>query len=233
MDEHIDEATPTKFSFSYSKLKNYETCPLRYYETSVAVPRIWAEPPSIYLQEGNELHDAFAHSLRENLPLPNSYAIHQRWIQKIRDMGGKLLVEARLAITRDFDPTYWTNDKAWYRVIIDAAVINSEKPWALAIDWKTGQSRNVPDDLQLTLTALTMFIHYPELQAVGTRYVWLKENIQSKHIVYYHQIAEKWEKILPRVAALEEAHRVGHFPPKRNQYCRKHCPVKNCQYNGK
>ena len=44
MDQDIDECTPRKFSFSYSAIKNFETCPLRYYETSVAWPRTWTEP---------------------------------------------------------------------------------------------------------------------------------------------------------------------------------------------
>lgn len=233
MDQLIDECTERLFSFSYSALKNFETCPLRYFETSVATPRVWVEPPSIYLKEGHDLHAAFAHSLRENLPLPDSYAIHQGWIQKIREIPGKLLVEQRLAITRDFSPTYWSDNQAWYRVVVDAAIVNPEKQWALAIDWKTGRSDNVQDHLQLTLTALTLFIHYPDIRAVGCRYVWLKENQQSKHRVNYEQIGTEWEKIMPRVAALEKAHTEKHFPPKPNRYCKRYCSVRSCRYWGK
>jgi len=231
--DDIDECTPRKFSFSYSAVKNFETCPRRYFETSVAMPRVWVEPPSPYLREGNELHGAFAHALRNNSPLPDSYAIHGRWLEKVRGIEGKLLVEERLAITRDFDPCYWSNDKAWYRVIIDAAVINTEKEWGLCIDWKTGKSANVSDNLQLTLTALTLFVHYPQIRAVGCRYVWLKEGMQTKHLVKYESIGDEWQRILPRVAQLEKAHRDKHFPPKPNHFCKNWCPVQSCQYWGK
>src|SRR5262245_11543304 len=109
MEQYIDECTPRRFSFSYSAIKNFETCPMRYYETSVATPRVWVEPPSPYLREGNELHAAFAEALRTDTPLPDNFAIHNPWIQKVKGIEGKLLVEERLAITHDFEPTYWHN----------------------------------------------------------------------------------------------------------------------------
>jgi CRISPR/Cas system-associated exonuclease Cas4 (RecB family) len=226
------DTTPKKFSFSYSALKNWQTCPRRFYETTVAKPRIYPERTSPELEEGHKIHAELAHSLQTGEP----HEKYQKWIDKFNSVPGKPLIEQKLAIDRNFNTASWFSDAAWYRVAIDAAKINLEKTdqeYALAVDWKTGQSRNVEDSLQLTLTALALFIHYPDIKMVGTRYVWLKEGRQTKHIVKYDEIGDRWQEILPLVDRLEQAHAKNSFPPKPGRLCRRYCPVTSCEFYGK
>ena len=158
------------FSWSYSKLKNFEVCPRRYHELDIK--KAWPEEPSEILTWGNAVHKAMATALRNGTELEPEYVIYQSWIDKVNKTAGKLLVEdqCKWAITRDFKATPWFSKTAWLRTVAD--VVKLDDNVALVVDWKTGKSANV-DDVQLTLTALLAFIHFPKLLRVRADFVWL------------------------------------------------------------
>jgi len=115
---------PRPFSWSFSKLKNYETCPKRHYHVDVV--RDVREPESEELKFGNELHDALAKRLGPNkIPLPAGFAKYEVNAAKVDFPPGypvgnaKLLVEQKLAITKDYAPCDWKSNEAWYRGIAD------------------------------------------------------------------------------------------------------------------
>jgi PD-(D/E)XK nuclease superfamily len=217
------------FAWSYSKLKAYEDCPRRHYETNIAknytdttVDQTW----------GNAVHAAIAQALRDGTDLPTKFHICQKWVDKVRRVKGELLIESdcEWAINRKFQPVAWFAKDVWLRCIADAVKLNP--PAAMVVDWKAGKSANV-DPVQLLLTSLMMLIQFPKLDRVVSLFVWLKEDYKTVQTVYRNEAADHWASILPRVERLQEATMQSNFPPQPGRLCRKYCPVASCEFWGK
>jgi PD-(D/E)XK nuclease superfamily len=216
-------------AWSYSRLKSYSDCPRRYYGTMVS--KEWVEPDTEQQKEGKRLHEAFAATIRDGKQLPAAYAVHQQWINKIQGIAGVTLVEQQWALDAEFRPVPWFHQRTWLRVIAD--VVKLDAPIGLTWDWKTGKKRNQRDELQLILTALVMFAHFPQLRVIGTSYIWLNEDEQTLQTVKRADISKHWQEILPRVREFEQAHKEQRFPATPNRYCKNYCNVRSCEFWGK
>jgi hypothetical protein len=217
------------FAWSYSKIKNYETCPKRHYHIDVA--KDVKETESDQLRFGNALHAALAERCdpTKNKPLPTPFAKYDDWAKwAIGDGSGQILVEQKLAIRRDFAPTGYFDKDVWYRGVADVAKIFG--PVALAIDWKTGKI--VEDSVQLALMAQCLFSHHPEVQKIRTEFVWLAEDATTRADFTRDDMIELWAGMLPRVGALEHAYEVSEYPAKEGGLCKRWCPVTQCVHNG-
>lgn len=217
---------PKAFAWSYSKLKNFESCPKRYYNVDVA--KVVKEEESEQLQYGNALHKALAEAIADKAPLPKPYASFQSWVDKVTRTDGKILVENQLAITQDLGATEWFAKDAWYRGIAD--VIKIVGPVAVVIDWKTGKI--LEDGVQLALMAQCVFAHHPSIEKIRTEFVWLKEDATTRADFARDDMHNVWAGLLPRVKQLEDAHAGANFPPKPGHLCRRWCPVSNCAHHG-
>lgn len=216
---------PKPFAWSYSKIKNYETCPKRYWHYDVS--KDVKEPEGEALQYGNAVHAALAAALLGD-PLPNHFKNLQSWVDRITTREGKILTEQKLAITNEFEPCDWFAKTAWYRGIADVIKITGRV--ALAIDWKTGKI--VEDGSQLALMAQCIFSHHPEVERIRTEFVWLKEEATTRADFARTDMADVWKGILPRVTLLQNAHETMTFPPKPGGLCRKWCSVSSCPHQG-
>ena len=227
----MDSPLPERFPWSFSRLKGFEDCPRRYHETMVK-KGAWPEERSAMLDWGDAVHKALANALRANTPLPTVFQLFQHWVDKVANTPGELLIEddCRWAITREFMPTPWFSKNVWLRVVADAVKLDSDA--ALVVDWKAGKSANA-DPIQLILTSLVMLHMFPKLEVVRSDFIWLQEDAQTTQVVYREEAADYWSDLLPRVEALQEAHRTNNFPPKPNRFCRSWCPVRSCEYWGK
>jgi hypothetical protein len=112
---------PKPFSFSYSRLKNYETCPKRYYNIDVA--KNYKEPDSEQLTYGNTVHKVLADAISGKNPLPEGYKKLQKHVDRFGPPGPGTLVEQQLAVTKDFGPTTWFGDDVWFPGVLDAVKI--------------------------------------------------------------------------------------------------------------
>lgn len=232
------------FNWSYSKIKNYETCAKRYYEIDVAKNFAEAKVPGGPLDWGDKVHFAMAAALRNEAPLapdgskivvgapgtlPPEMASYQHWIDKFKKGPGHLLVEQKYAITKDFGATQYFANNVWYRGIGD--VVRVDGPVGLIGDWKTGAVKE--DPVQLLLMAQCLFSFYPLLKVVRSEFIWLQDDSHSKEIITRQRLALEWIAILDRVAALEEATKAQAFPPKPGALCKKWCVVNTCPFWGK
>lgn len=219
---------PKAFSFSYSKLKNYETCPKRHFHYDVSKDVV--EPEGESLQYGNAVHAALANAITGDAELPSHFKHLAPWAEKVKTgRVDKMLVEQKLAITNEFEPCEWFAKNAWYRGIADVVKITGRV--ALAIDWKTGKI--VEDGSQLALMAACIFAHHPEVEKIRTEFVWLKEDATTRADFSRDDMALVWAGILPRVKLLQIAHETTTFPPKPGGLCRKWCSVTSCPHQGK
>lgn len=218
---------PKSFSWSYSKLKNFESCPKRHWHIDIA--KDIKEEESDQLLYGNTLHKVLAEAISGKNPLPQPFNHLQTWVDKLQpSAGARILVEQQLAITSDFGPTEWFGRDAWYRGIAD--VIKVVGPVALVFDWKTGKI--LEDGVQLALMAACVFAHHPEVQKIRTEFIWLKEDATTRADFSREDMVKVWAGVLPRVKTLEDAHKSTTFPAKPGSLCRKWCPVDVCPHKG-
>lgn len=221
--------TPKPFSFTYTKLKNYETCPKRYYEIDYA--KSVKESESDQLKWGNAAHKALAKRCSENVPLPEGMEDFEKWCARVTSGGNNatILVEQKLAIDKEFNKCDWKASTAWYRGIGDVIKIVGDV--ALIVDWKTGKV--LEDSVQLALMAQCVFAHYPEVQRVRSEFIWLKHDATTREDFSRENMISLWNVLLPRVKQLQHAHETMTFPPKPGGLCRRHCPVQSCPHWGK
>lgn len=214
------------FTWSYSRLKNFEVCPLRHYEIDIA--KNIKEEESENLTWGNEVHKALARRMSLGTALPASMASYEKWCERIGNGEGRIIVEQKLAISKDFAPCGYFDSNVWYRSIAD--LIKIVGPVALAVDWKTGKV--LEDGVQLALMAACIFAHYPELEKIRTEFVWLKDGCTSREDFTRGQMATVWRNIWHRIEELEAAHATQNYPAKPGYLCRKWCPVNTCKHHG-
>lgn len=215
-----------EWNWSYSKLKNYETCPFRCQQ--IDIDKIVAEPQSDQLTTGNMAHDALKKRVGDKTPLPEAFKDYEPWAAKILTGPGKVLVEQKLAIRRDLSPCGYFDRKVWYRGIGD--VIKLVDDVALIVDWKTGKI--VEDATQLALMAQCVFSHYPQVQRVRSEFVWLKEDATTRLDFARDDMVGAWNNIMPRVNQFEQACATNNFPPKPGYLCLRWCAVTSCPHNG-
>jgi len=225
--------TPKPFTWSYSKLKNYRTCPKRHWEIDIAKH---FKEESEALTWGNTIHDAMANRISKGTPLPRTMEHYEDWparLVKARDLFGlETKVENQLAMNRDFRPRAWFDRDVWFRGKLDVIQLSAKDGTALVVDWKTGQIK--PDIEQLGLFAQLVFAHYPEIEEVSTVYVWLGSDDHT--LERYKRDAgllPLWNTLNPMIKAMEEAHRTTTYPPKPSGLCVHWCPVVSCPHHGK
>jgi hypothetical protein len=224
------------FSFSYSRLKNFETCPKRHYHCDIV--KDFKEDEGEQLLWGNAVHKALANRIGKDIPLPIGMEHYERWCLRILTPPGKgiILVEQQLAIDEDFGATEWFDSDArkkgkklpWYRGIGD--VIKIVGPVALIIDWKTGKI--LEDSQQLALMAAVVFAHHPEVMKVRSEFVWLMHDATTRKDFHRNEMADMWRHLWPRIEALKYAHDTTSYPAKQGGLCRRYCPVTSCPHHG-
>jgi hypothetical protein len=227
--EEIARPKGKRWAWSYSKLKNYETCPKRHYEVDLAKNYIEKVDPDGPLAWGNRVHDALAAVLKGVAPLPEEMEIYQDWVRRVQAGTGKLMIEQKFAITDQFQPCAYFAPDCWYRGIGD--VVRLDEEFAMVLDWKTGKI--LEDSVQLMLMAQCIFAHFPKVQWVRSAFIWLKDDCQSPEMFTRQEVADQWIGLLERVHAMEQAHIQQAYPPKPGRLCKSYCPVTSCIHHGK
>ena len=213
-------------AWSYSRLRNFETCPKRHYHYDIA--KDVREPQSQQLLAGNELHRAFEHRLTRDTPLPMGLRQHEGYLAKIKAAPGVLHGEQRLALTGEFQMSAFFGPRVWFRTVIDAVLIQADRARALIFDWKTGKVKE--DDTQLQLMALTTFVSLPEVDRVRASLVFTEYGQTVTSEFTRDGQAEIWHEILPRVDAMQQAAREKDYPAKPSGLCKKYCAVASCPF---
>lgn len=218
---------PKPFAWSYSRLKNFETCGKRHYHVDIL--KDVKEEQSEQLQYGELVHKQLADYIGKGKEiLPHLRDLLEPWAQRILTGGGNILVEQKLAITKDFGPCEFFDRQAWFRGVGDVVKVNG--PVALVVDWKTGKI--IEDSVQLALMAACVFAHHPAVQKVRSEFVWLKEDAKTSAVLDRSEMPGIWSSLWPRIEALRLAHETTSYPARPGRLCRKWCPVTACPYHG-
>ena len=212
--------------WSISALTSYETCPRRHYLTRIV--KAVVEPPSEPILWGLKVHKALEARLKNTAPLPPYLETYEGMVSRILARPGKRLIEGKLCIDANFQPTDWRSRSAWCRGVVDVGIIGTKT--AFVGDWKTGKQKPEPD--QMELMAAMAFSHYPYLEEITTTFIWLKDKKLDTNVFTRTQVGDIWGKFLPRVERMERARQLNKWPPKPSGLCGKWCPVnrENCEH---
>jgi len=227
--------TPTvkPFSWSWSKLKNYRTCPKRHYEIDIA--KHYRDADSDALKWGNQVHDAMAKYIGQGIELPTIMKRYKAWpenVVKLSQVGMDVRVEQSLAIAKDFGPCSYYAGEAWFRAKIDVLAMTPKKEAAITIDWKTG-SKVQPEFEQLALSAQTVFAHFPTVEEVVAYYVWFGHDTHTVETYHRDDMVKIWNALWPEINVMDDAWRTTTYPAKPSGLCINYCPVTNCPFYGK
>ena len=218
------------FAWSYSKLKDFETCPRQYHE--VKVLKNFKEIESEHQSWGKNVHDALANRLSKKVTLPVTMSRYEEECAELESAaaGGVLRTELKLAFDKDFRACGYFDQGTWFRGIADVLILRP--PIAMAFDWKTGKP--LEDMPQLALMAQCVFANHPDVDIVGTEFIWLGDPVSyTRENFHRKDMMRVWNNLWPRLQLLLQAHETGVFPPKESGLCKKHCIVETCRYNGR
>lgn len=217
---------------SYSRIDALETCPRKYYGTTIA--KTLKDEPNENTNWGTDVHLAFAEYFKKGTPLPLHMTQYQLALTKIKANGGKpaeFVVEQKLAINSKYEPTGWFDKDVYIRIISDLTMLLDNRKAAIMWDWKTGKPKS--DFTQLELAGAVMFLIVPTLQKITLAYYWLKTKEFAPKVFTRKDAGEFWLKFIPRIQRYQDAHATHDFPPRPNYLCERYCPDKACPFWGK
>lgn len=209
------KAAPRITAWSYSRLSDYEECPLK--AKLKHLDKI-QEPGGHALQRGADIHKlAEAYTMGRVDELPPELA---RFPDEFADLRARKDVECerQLAVTAAWQPCAWFGAGAWLRVVVDVtfAGVTPDEPGRTVIDYKTGKVRVTNND-QLDLYGLVMLAYYPGIKRVDSALWYLDQGeIASRSLVRAEAeaVRTRWEKRVAPLLADET------FAPKPGNACR-------------
>ncbi len=211
---------------SHSGLSKFETCPRQYYLTKVA--KTVVEPATVHTDWGNVVHKALEDRIMHGTPLPEGMEQYEPIVLKLLGKRATVVAEQKLALTRNMEETDWDDPNAWVRVILDVVVGGGTSVYLA--DWKTGKVKYDHD--QLDMGSLIYMAAHPKVQKVKSSYIWLKFGKVTTNEMRREDTPKAWEKLIGRIAKLEEAYETDVWLPKTSGLCRGWCPAgrANCPH---
>lgn len=216
-----------QLSHSFSSIKMYENCPLRYYHQRIA--KTVKDQGGEASLHGERVHKFLEERLKgvvEELPpeLANLEPVVDTVVKMVGD--GSLFIEQEMTLNAGLTPTGWWDPDAWIRSKLDVLIIKGST--AVVMDWKTGKRR--PDFTQLESFALQVFAHYPIVELVTGAFVWTQDMTTDKELYRRRDSHQLWEKLLDRIRRIELSAEHDKWPAKPSGLCR-YCPCKDfCDY---
>ena len=213
---------------SYTFNNTFENCPHKAFHTYVARTIPYEETPE--MAWGNKVHRAMELRIRYGAPLPDEMKAAEKAAAQFHEMSKKLPVhcEYQVAMTVDGKPCdYADYDKVWLRGKIDCAVMDPKGTNAWIVDWKTGNVREDPFELQTF--GLLLKANYPTLEQIQAEYFWMKPGQNGLRYTFTTHV-QVYERIAKLKQEAETYLRAGEWPKRKNPLCG-WCKVTSCEYN--
>lgn len=229
----VDKPKEKPFTTTYSKIKNYETCPRRYNEVDVLKLH---EVDTVELDRGNRMHKAMHDRVLKRVELPIEFGYMERWAKKLTtivDPKQILQCELKLAMSRQRYGVAYYDKRVYIRAVIDYLLLvpDGNGYFGHIVDYKTGKPKD--DDTQLMINAAAVFANNSMVNKIRTTFLWTEYNDTRHMIVTKDDIDDCWPDIVARANTLELAHANNDFPARKCGLCRDYCPVTDCEFNGR
>ncbi len=216
-------------AWSYSSVKDFETCQRKYHEVKVLkkFPRKETEQ-TLY---GTALHKQAENFILYNKPLDKDFTFLQPVMDALKAMPGDKLCEWKMGVKEDLTPCDFFADVCWCRSVADLTILSPDRTTARCYDYKSSSDK-YPDTDQLLLMALLIFAHFPTVQSVTGGLLFVLKGTVTKHRITRAQMEKSWWRWRERVARISAAQANNHWPARPSGLCRKHCEVVTCEHNG-
>lgn len=216
-----------RLSHSYSSIKLFENCPLRYYRQRIKKEVV--DEGGEASKHGERIHAFLESRLKgAGMTLNPEAAQYEPLCASVEKLArqGTLHIEHELVLTENLTPTGWWDADAWLRSKLDVLVIVGND--AVVMDWKTGK-RNA-DQFQMQMFAAQVFKHFPEVQRVKTSLVWLKTLEMDTNQYNRLDMNAIWAEVMKRIQRIHDAYDHGNWPARPSGLCR-YCPCRHdCDY---
>ena len=116
-------------AWSFSRLKNFEQCPKKFYHTSIRKDVIESQNDTMLY--GNRVHKALELRVKNGKRLPMDMTHLESIAAKFADPKVKpdeILTEQQLAIDENYQPCDWFSKDTWTRAIIDYLFCREDMP---------------------------------------------------------------------------------------------------------
>lgn len=182
-------------AWSYSALKLYEQCPLRYkYSKIDKLPEEEAE----HLKRGNALHKQAELFLKGEIKkVPEGIKSIEKILKDLKK--NQATSETRYQFNVEWKPVNsWFGKDVWLRAISDAEYDGEQPAQRIVMDFKTGKIREQDHTSQGSLLALAVMSAKPAIESVAFYGIYIDqpEKIKAYGIHYNIDLAAKrkpWE----------------------------------------
>lgn len=212
-------------TWSYSRLVDYESCPLKAFLKHVK--RIPDPRPNPHADRGTAIHllaEEYINGKIETLPI--ELIKFKDEFESVRARHAKnpdsVLQEQEWGFDREWNITEYRGSNAWGRVKADLITFTNPEE-AVAVDFKTGKKfgNELKHGEQLQVYALSSFMRYPALQHVTTELWYLDIDDLSTVEVTRKRALERYLPVFDgRLRKMTDAKT---FPAKPNIYSCKYC----------
>jgi len=213
------------FTWSYSSLKDYITCPKQYQE--VKVLKNYQKEMTEQILYGNQVHKALENYIKDGEPLAQNYQRFAPLMDTLKEIPGEFHPELRMALNFDRKACKWSDPECWVRGIVDFLVIDGEH--AFIVDYKTG-SNKYPDVKQLRLMALMVMEHFPEVNKVKAGLMFVMHNSFITEEYTREESEKLWNSFIPDLERLKLSYEKDIWHATPNNLCG-WCPVKSCEHH--
>lgn len=217
-------------SWSYSALRDFESCPRKYHETRVLKKYPFEEnEQSIY---GINLHKAIEEYVELQKAFPSEFVFVKDVVDAMLFRQGEKKAEVKITLNDKLEVVDWFDKKAWVRGIVDLLILDHENKHAWVVDWKTG-SNKYPDKGQLELMSILVMTMHPEIEFVSSALIYLLKNDIVKSRMARSEMPKHWEQYREKFGNILDANEAGVWHEQQSGLCKKYCPVLDCLYNGR
>jgi hypothetical protein len=227
--DSVKHGNPIKWS--WSALKDFNTCPRQYNE--VRVKQNFKKEENVHSNTGKLIHTALELYVRDNVDLPPEYKSYEKYVRPLLDeTSGSVHTEFKVAVRPDKLPCAFDSDDYWVRGIIDLLILDHDNHTAYIVDYKTGNNRYA-DLRQLKLMACLVFAHYDDIDICRVGLLFLNFNDFIPAVYERGNLAGLWSSFSMDLARLDMAFKLDKWAPNPTGLCKKYCPVLTCQFNGR
>lgn len=218
-------------TWSHTRLADWIQCPYKFHEKHIAKTAKVRETEA--MRKGNKLHRELelASRAKEQVALSSDLAAVAAAVEKLRKLGG--YAELAIGVKRDWSPCEFFDKEVWGRCKVDRLILNSDRPVALIVDWKTGKPKNkkYQGDAELKLHSLIVQAHYPHLKAISGFYVYTQDGSiwpEGKPHVFnmFNYERHQLDELMGRI---EYAVANGKCGTRKNSLC-PWCEVTHCKH---
>jgi len=217
-------------AWSYSALKQYETCARQYHE--IRVLKNYPYERTEETRYGEELHAVVEGYTSAQKSIPSQFEFVKPVVDALLGKPGRKLAEQKLAVTAELKPCSWMAKDVWLRGVIDLLILDEDACTAWVVDYKTGSSK-YPDKDQLDLMSMLVFTHYPEIMQVNSALIYVVKDVFIKHKRTRDEAEDLWWAYRNRVAKIDKALTTGVWNPTQSGLCKRYCAVTSCEFNGR